>query len=635
MSDFIDNVRKNAEAVGGVGYWSWNLGTNEVYWSAECYKIYGRDPETWVPGPDNYNMDIFDDDREIMIEKTRPQIAKRERYHLVYRYYKGSDRDNLIWVRTDCDFMMNDHDELCIIGVTRDITEQKQTEFALENSRKRFEAFADATSDWFWEMDENLRFTYMSKRVEKTMGIPVSFFLGKTRREVAGEVIDNEKWRKHFADLEARRPFRDFRFLRKAHDGSVLYVTTSGIPVFDEAGTFKGYSGASSSLTGRLGEEEKAHLVHEQLAVAINALSDAFVLWDPQDRLVVCNHQFRTINKDIIEATEPGTRFKDHIRAILDNEGYPAMKGKEEAWLSERIKRHANPAHSFEVVSKSGQWFLIKEQKLLDGSTITIISDVTERKKQEQDLHLAIQNAEFANRAKGDFLAHMTHELRTPLNAIIGFSQICESEMFGKQSNPKYVEYASDIRVASTHLLDVISDVLDVSKLEKGEYQIDESVFPIENAIEACLTMVAGRAAAKQITVNSSVEPEIGQLKADQRLFKQIILNLLSNSIKFTSDGGEISITVCVATDQGIIISVIDNGKGIASEDIDKILEPYVQVRDNPALAYGGTGLGLPIVKGLTELHGGNFAIESELGVGTKATVHLPHARTVAAGLKG
>ncbi len=629
MSDFLERVRKNAERVGGVGYWSWNLVSDEIYWSEECFKIYGRDLKTWVPTADNYHRDIMDEDRARIFEFSQKKNAKQEPYTLEYRYFKGSERENVIWVSTDCDYIKNDHDEMCILGVSRDITAQKKIELDLQESKNRIEVFADAASDWFWEMDENLRFTYMSENAAEVVGVPISYFMGKTRREVAGELVENKKWRKHLDDLDAHRPFRDFRFVRKGHDGRRQYVTTSGIPLYDDFGKFKGYAGASSSLVDKMAEPEKAHLSREQLAAAVNALSELFALWDSQDRLIVCNDQFRKMNQAIIETTEPGTRFEDHVRAILAHGFYPDAVGREEAWFEERMERHRNPGAPFEIIRQDGQWILVKEQKLADGSIILISRDITERKKNEAALRIAKQNAEFANRAKSEFLAHMSHELRTPLNAIIGFSQICESELFGKQSHRKYVEYATDIRSASTLLLDLISDVLDISKLEDGEYQLDESIFPIKKSLQSCLTMVKGRAASKQIKIRIAVDPEVHLIQADERLIKQIILNLLSNAIKFTAKDGVVSIDVRLLDDRTLDLSVQDNGAGIEEHDINKILEPYIQVRDNPAVAHEGVGLGLPIVKGLTELHGGELRIDSEIGSGTKMTVRLPAHRVV------
>lgn len=629
MTDFLERVRKNAESVAGIGYWLWNFETDDVHWSTECYTIYGRDPETWTPSPENYIQDVFDEDRERVAEESRIKFKNGDAFYIECRYYKGSDRSDVRWVRTDCDFTESDAGERSIVGVARDITEQKKTEQALQESKDRFQAFADAASDWFWEMDENLRFSYMSLRAEEIVGVPVSYFIGKTRQEVAGEILETEKWDAHLQDLDARRPFRDFRFVRKGHDGRLHYVTTSGIPRFDGGGKFLGYTGASANLTDHMEAEEKVNLAREQLAGAVNAMNEMFVLWDPQDRLVVCNDQFRKINEDVIETTEPGTLFVDHISAAIDNDLFPMIRGDKAAWLRQRLEAHKNPGQPFEVARQDKRWLLIKEQKLTDGSTITVSSDITERKLNEEALRAAKLKAEFASRAKSEFLAHMSHELRTPLNAIIGFSQICESEIFGKQPIRKYVEYATHIGTASTHLLSLISDVLDISKLEEGEFQLSESIFSVETALGSCMAMINGRAEIKNIQTDIIIEPGVDGLNADERLFKQMVLNLLSNAVKFTPAGGHVSVKARVDETHQLSIIVRDSGDGIKADDIRNILEPYTQVRANPEVAHEGTGLGLSIVKGLAELHGGLLSIESEIGTGTQATVQFPAERVV------
>lgn len=627
VSDLNERVRKLAESVAGLGYWSMDLETRTIIWSPECFVLFGRDPDSWIPTKENFLADMVPSEQQTFGDRLENSISRNEPYNYEYQYYRGGDRNDVRWIRTDRDFLTSDDGSIFMVGVAQDITNQKHAELALKESNMRFQAFADAASDWFWEMDENLRFSYMSERAEGIVGVPISYFMGKTRREVAGEVIENEKWQSHLQDLESHRPFRDFRFVRKGHDGRLHYVSTSGISLFDDAGKFKGYAGASSNLTDRMEAEETAHLAREQLANAVNGLSELFALWDPQDRLVVCNDRFRTLNQQVIETTEPGTLFKDHIRAVVDKGLFALINGQEEEWYKQRLENHKNPGQPFEIARQDRRWLLVKEQKLDDGSTITISTDITDRKKNEEALRSAKQKAEFANRAKSEFLAHMSHELRTPLNAIIGFSQICESEILGKQENRKYVEYASDIRSASTHLLELISDVLDLSKLEEGELQIYESVFPLEKALEQCLTMIHGRATLKGVGLQVSVEPKTLSIKADERLIKQIVLNLLSNAVKFTPEGNQILIKATLDNSHRLVLSVIDPGCGIDAADINKILEPYTQLRANPDIAHEGTGLGLPIVKGLTELHGGQLRIESEVGKGTTVSVQLPAER--------
>lgn len=629
MSDLNERVRRIAEAVAGLGYWSLNLETREVIWSKECYVLFGRNPDTWVPSRENFIEDIVPSSRSMFAQNLDDSIANREPYVMEYEYYRGGNRNDPRWYRTERTFLTDDDGVEYMVGVAKDITEQKRVELELRENNARFQAFADAASDWFWETDKDLRFTYLSSRAEDHGGVPNTYFVGKTRREVVGEVIDTEKWEAHFQDLEAHRPFRDFRYLRKGHDGRIHYITTSGIPLFDERGKFKGYAGAASNLTDRLEADEKLNLAREQLANAINALNDLFVLWGPDDRLIVCNDQFRELNRDIIETTVPGARFEDHIRAGLKKGLFPAAIGREEEWFEGRLYAHKNPGKPFELERQDGRWLLIKEQVLEDGSTITISSDITDRKQFEEHLHDAKQKAELANRAKSEFLAHMSHELRTPLNAIIGFSQICESEIFGKQEIRKYVEYASDIRVASTHLLELISDVLDLSKLEQGEFRLHETAFSVEQALNATIKMIRGKATAKDVGVSLSVDPMVHFIRADERLFKQIIINLLSNAVKYAVVGGQVAVQALLSKDQQLHVTIRDDGSGINEEDLKVILEPYAQLRPNSDVAHEGTGLGLPIVKRLLDLHGGVLWFESQPGEGTTVTAQLPAERTI------
>jgi len=240
------------------------------------------------------------------------------------------------------------------------------------------------------------------------------------------------------------------------------------------------------------------------------------------------------------------------------------------------------------------------------------------------------ERAELANRTKSDFLANMSHELRTPLNAIIGFSQLTKDQMLGKHSNPKYREYANDIFSASTHLLSLISDILDVSKVEAGEVELDEVAVNIQDLFNACLLMIQGRIRNKRIQTRTTIHPDIFTVQADERILKQILINLLSNAVKFAPPDGLLLVSADTLDEGDICISVTDNGCGIADYDLERVQQPFGQVRDSPELAQEGTGLGLPLAKRLTELHGGSLQIESVLGKGTSVRVMLPAYRSIA-----
>lgn len=276
-------------------------------------------------------------------------------------------------------------------------------------------------------------------------------------------------------------------------------------------------------------------------------------------------------------------------------------------------------------------WADVSLYRLVPGSGdvehyVCLQEDVSERKQILNDLVAEKEKAETLNQMKSNFVARMSHEFRTPLNAILGFSEIIANEIYGKCDNPKYIEYADNIHSSGAHLLSLINDVLDLSKLESGK----ESLFPqridLSDVINDVATLVAGEAAKQQVTLKTVDRLEGFPVFADRRAVKQVLLNLLSNGIKFTPQGGSVIITAEPRQDAGVRITIADSGCGIDQAEIPKICEPYERAGSAYVRNAPGTGLGLPIVKRLVELQNGELHIASELGAGTTVTVTLPGA---------
>jgi signal transduction histidine kinase len=239
----------------------------------------------------------------------------------------------------------------------------------------------------------------------------------------------------------------------------------------------------------------------------------------------------------------------------------------------------------------------------------------------------AMEKAVAANRAKSEFLANMSHELRTPLNAIIGFSEIICEQSLGEIKPPKYVEYANDIRNSGQHLLAVINDVLDLAKVEFGKATLVEEHSDVSELLEGCIRIIQSRAIQENVELASEFAAGRPLLYADSRKVKQILLNLLSNAVKFTPAGGRIVLRSERIADGGIKLIVEDNGIGIAFEDIKKALAPFSQVDTRLNRKFEGTGLGLPLSKGMAELHQGSLEVSSRLGAGTTVAVKFPAER--------
>ncbi|MGB6907141.1 MAG: ATP-binding protein, partial [Methyloceanibacter sp.] len=239
--------------------------------------------------------------------------------------------------------------------------------------------------------------------------------------------------------------------------------------------------------------------------------------------------------------------------------------------------------------------------------------------------------AEEANQAKSRFLATMSHELRTPLNAILGFSEIMRSEILGAHENPTYKEYADDIHQSGQHLLTLINEILDISRIEAGRYELHEAAVGLVDVVEDCQRLLRLRAESKGLRIVERFEPDLPQLWADMRALRQICLNLLSNAIKFTPSGGIVTLTIGRTPAGGQFLSVKDTGPGIPEHEIPRVLRSFGQGSLAHQSAEGGTGLGLPITKGLTELHDGTFELKSKLRYGTEVTVAFPRKRIMQA----
>ena len=535
------------------------------------------------------------------------------------------------------------------------------------------------------------------------------------------------------------------------------------------------------------GRENRSLTTEERLALAIESLSEHIVLFDSEDRVVLANRAWRELNKDIMEFTTPGTLFEDHLRALLDKGLIPEAVGGEEAWLLDRMERHDNPTGPFEVARQDGCWIRIYEQRLPDGGTILIVSDITESKRVEQalreneerfravvdnspakihikdargryilinplaeelfgvteteargktthdifpkeqadaftahdqgvldagqavegeeewrredgvhtyltvkfpifdfagritgigaigtditdrkhaeerlqkseknlqlriaeleeaqrrlkdqethlihlarDLKIARDQAEAANRAKTEFLATMSHELRTPLNAIIGFSEIIQTETLGPIGSVKYRDYATDIHESGHHLLDLINDILDLSKVESGLDELHEEEIGIPELAHSVWRLIQQRAEKQGVRLIMELPEDPPALFADLRKLKQILVNLISNAIKFTEAGGKVTMKVWFRGNSGYVFQVADTGIGIALEDIPKALSQFGQVDSTLGRRHEGTGLGLPLTKALVELHGGSLDLQSQPGVGTTVTVRFPAER--------
>jgi two-component system, cell cycle sensor histidine kinase PleC len=394
-------------------------------------------------------------------------------------------------------------------------------------------------------------------------------------------------------------------------------------------------------LADRLNQEAEIRLKD-----AIEAISEAFVLWDADNRLVICNSKYQQFHSLPSQVCLPLTPYEDLARAA-----------KEPLVRQRMALGELGDGQTFEVQLEDGRWLQINERRTKDGGFVSVGTDITALKLNEEKLldserelmntvrdlqksRLTLEQqsqrladlaekysrektrAEAANRSKSEFLANMSHELRTPLNAIIGFSEVMEQQIFGPIATAKYLDYARDIHRSGQYLLDVINDILDMSKIEAGRIKLEVARFDVVAMIEDALRMIAPRALEGGVRIARALPPSL-EVTADRRALKQVLINILANGVKFTPDGGQVTVAV-KAAGGATEIAISDTGIGIEASELPKLGRPFEQVENQFTKTRSGSGLGLAISKSLVELHDGTIEIDSEPGRGTTVTIVIP-----------
>ncbi len=385
-----------------------------------------------------------------------------------------------------------------------------------------------------------------------------------------------------------------------------------------------------------------------RLSDAIESISEAFVLWGQDQRLVTCNSKFRSLHRLPPDLQVAGMTQEE----LMQQGNLPIVQTRP---INGAVARRA--AQTYEAELAAGRWLQVNERRTKDGGLVSIGTDITGLKRHEEqlvdserrllvlvsDLRRSRQalemrgqqladlaegyreekgKAEAANRAKSEFLANMSHELRTPLNAIIGFSEMMEGEMFGPLGNARYTDYSRDIRGSGQKLLAMVEDILEMSRIDTGSRKIEPQPIDGRTVIDAAVSTVSEAASGKGLRLEVDAPAQLG-MEADPRALQQILVRLLRNSVKFTPEGGEITVRARIAGDL-VDIHVIDTGVGIAAEAIDTLGRPFEQVDGEFNKANKGAGLGLAIARSLAEMHGGRLSIQSQLGHGAVVTVRLP-----------
>ncbi len=505
-----------------------------------------------------------------------------------------------------------------------------------EVSQQRYQAAIEGDRGGVWEVDLTGSAAFVSASLAGLLGLlrqeqtmPLSKFLGLFHQD------DRERFLAFARRAHMQGEF-DFD-IRVAHLPIVLQCrgrssTRSGEEMK------RVIVGVALDITAQRAAQIRLKTAEARLHSALSSMTDSFVVWDSMNRLLVWNNRFESFF-----GLAQGSLHVGMDHASIDFLASPAIKDKfyyetsKESWVEYNLN--------------NGRWIRYIETPTAEGGHVSIGTDITELRQREVDLkenELTLNNtvdilrksqssivelaeryesekirAEEASQSKSNFLASMSHELRTPLNAINGFSDIMNKEMFGPLGDPRYKEYVNDILFSGQHLLSLINDILDMSKIEAGKMTLNTEIMFMHEMVAQVVRMIRGRADDASLTLDVEVA-EVHEIEADPRSVKQVLLNLLTNAVKFTPEGGKVSVEL-IAKVSGIIIKVTDTGIGITQENIEKLAKPFEQVDDKANRQSEGTGLGLALSKSLVELHGGKFKIESTIGKGTTVIFSLPN----------
>ncbi|MBT3334651.1 MAG: hypothetical protein HN394_24370, partial [Rhodospirillaceae bacterium] len=413
---------------------------------------------------------------------------------------------------------------------------------------------------------------------------------------------------------------------------AVMAVMFVAFFIFFARTAHAGYRDAGHTRAANAGLSEDLEVMRNDLLDAIESISEGFAFFDEDDCLRYYNEEYLAIFGPLRDKITPGMSFTD----IIHSSSAPLLcEGRtmdEEEWREWRLRHHRDGAGDFQQQHASGRWKLTTDWRTRQGGYVTVLVDITDLKQREAELAAARDEAETANRAKSEFLALMSHELRTPLNAVLGFSDILKDETYGPHDDSRYLEYAHHIHDSGSHLLQIINEILDLSTIEAGKYQIFDEDINLSMSFDDVRRMMGGLAQDAGLILDLECDNDLPALRGDLRTIRQMLINLISNAIKFTPAGGSVTVTAKrtnASTGGGLLVQVADTGVGIAAQDIPKVLMPFGQIEGPMARKHQGTGLGLPLVRSFMQLHDGKMSIDSVLGEGTTLSLHFPQERLV------
>ncbi len=648
-------IMDRAQSIARMCYWTARPETASGQWhdclftySANAVEVYGHSAEAIdVPLEQFIERFAHPDDQGPMTDHYR-SFYEGDNERLMFTFRLKQPDGTYRYMR---DFAEKRQDvntgAVEIIGMSQDVTQQMAADAMLRESEIKLRRAHRLAKLCYWTYDpmasahgggDTLTF---SGDTEEIFGAPVEELNNATASPLIAMAHPDDRdivlaeWRDFMVATESSHTF-EYRLCRRG--GEIRDVRVSAEKVMSEQGAVGQVIGVVQDITDRKRSEIAMARNENLLRHAHRLTRIGYWVWEPRDVAQSADHGWLHVS----------TEFSDMLGVM------PEDVPLEETDLVRKFSHPDDVASALEAVepfvARASDRYSVKFRARKAGGEIVhlhmdaervrneqgnilyevgVVQDVTEQRQREMELMTAKRAAEIANRTKTQFLANMSHELRTPLNAVIGFSQLIRDQAFGEIPE-RYLTYADDINTSGKLLLALINDILDMSRIEAGQHKLTEEVISPEAAINDCVRMVAAKAADGGVKLMVENKGPLPPLKADERALKQVLLNVLSNAVKFTPQGGSVTIAGQRLPDGQLQVQISDTGIGIAEEALKELFQPFRQADASISRRFGGTGLGLAISKKLIELHGGEIQVDSQSGRGTHVVLRLPAERVVA-----